>query len=338
MSKIKKILFYGANKNSPAYNFYFESFSKIENYEIDTDFDYKKINNDFYKFIFLHTGYKKKIDLNLIKTNSKMILVEPRSGHFNDIKSFDFLIVNSFETKLFYSKFNIPSLIYPPIHEYNIKQQIEDDNSIRLIYHGNSKHLKYFKDKLQFILNNIITKKKIELHLIYDLKLKKVNFFETFKNKNIEVFHYKHSHEIIKKVLSKKGIGLVPQLIPEKRSILQYFTFINFIKLFSEKKSEYILRFKENSNLGRHLVFAQFKMPFVTEPTISSTLFLGENCKSLISYSKYDWLKSVQFLIDNTSKAEDYGNYIYDKWKKNFSHQVLNSKFIEKIEQLYENS
>ena len=36
------------------------------------------------------------------QNKSKFILVEPRTAHFNEIENFDFLIVNSFETKLFF--------------------------------------------------------------------------------------------------------------------------------------------------------------------------------------------------------------------------------------------
>ena len=78
---IKKIFcFFGANKNSPVYKFYCQSFSKLKDYNIEYELD-EKIFDRYYKFIFLHTGYNKKFDLTKFKGTSKFILVEPRTAH-----------------------------------------------------------------------------------------------------------------------------------------------------------------------------------------------------------------------------------------------------------------
>ena len=179
-------------------------------------------------------------------------------------------------------------------------------------------------------------KKKIELHLIYDLNKKKIENIN--KNGNISIFHYQHSHSVIEDILSKADIGLVPQLLPENRSILSLLNFITFVKHFTELKNEYILRFKENSNLGRHLVFSQFKVPIVTDPTISSTLFLSDKYKNFIAYNKFDWLNSINFILENKKIANEYGEFLYNKWKENFSHELLNDMLLKKIEYLNENN
>ena len=70
---------------------------------------------------------------------------------------------------------------------------------------------------------------------------------------------------------------------------------------------------------------------------MSSCLFLNEKWKKFLAYNQYDWLHSVQFLIDNPEKMEKFGLDLYDNWEKNFSHKVLNLKLTEKIESLYEN-
>ncbi len=331
MIKKNNILFFGANKNSPAYKFYCQSFSKLKNYNLEFDVDEKKIFDGYYKFIFLHTGYNKRFNLKKFKSKSKFILVEPRTAHFNDIDDFDFLIVNSFETKLFFSKYKKPSFIYPPVYQYdNLNKKKLDNSVIRLVYHGNGKHIRLFKDKLNFIIENLKNKKKIEFHLIYDFDKKKIESLN--KTGNINIFHYQHSHSIIEEILSNADIGLVPQLLPENRSILGSLNFITFVKHFTELKNEYILRFKENSNLGRHLVFSQFKVPIVTDPTISSTLFLSDKYKNFIAYNKFDWLNSINFLLENKNIADEYGEFLYKKWRENFSHELLNDMLLKKIE------
>lgn len=327
------ILFFGANKNSPAYKFYYKSFLKIKGYNIETDFNIDKINNDFYKFIFLHTGYKKKFSLNSIKCKSKLILVEPRTGHYNEIEKFDFLIVNSFETKLFFSKYQKPSLIYPPFIEYkNLNIENKDHSLVRLVYHGNEKHISVFEEKLKFILSNLKLEKKIELHLIYNLKKKRLKFFDKIDHLNI--FHHQYSEDIVKEVLLKADIGIVPQLLPENRNILKIFNFLKSVKYFNELKNEYVLRYKENSNIGRHLIFSQFKVPIVTEPTISSILLLNDDFKDFIAYNKYDWLNSITRLVENKNLAKDFGDYLHEKWKNNYTHDLLNNKLLNEIEKI----
>ena len=337
MTGKNNILFFGANKDSPAYKFYYESFSKIKNYNLETDLDFDKINNDFYKFIFLHTGYKKKFNLNFLKCKSKLVLVEPRTGHFNEIEKFDFLILNSFDSKLFFSKYKKPSLIYPPLYEHqNFGNKNKDYSRIRLVYHGNDKHISIFKEKLKFILSNLKIEKKIELHLIYNVKKKKLKFFDKIHNTN--VFHHQYSEDVICEVLCKADIGIVPQLLPEKRNFLKIFSFFKSIKYFNDLKNEYVLRYKENSNIGRHLIFAQFKVPIVTEPTMSSILLLNDDFKDFIAYNKYDWLNSITRLIEDKNLAKNFGNHLYEKWKNNFTHDLLNNKLLNEIEKLNEDN
>ena len=88
--------------------------------------------------------------------------------------------------------------------------------------------------------------------------------------------------------------------------------------------------------LGRHLIFAQFKVPIVTEPTISSILLLNEDFKDFIAYNKHDWLNSITKLIDNEDLAKKFGDYLYEKWKNNFTHDLLNNKLLKEIEKLNE--
>ena len=110
------------------------------------------------------------------------------------------------------------------------------------------------------------------------------------------------------------------------------------MKYFSTVNNQYILKFKENSNLGRHLVFSQFKVPIVTDPTVSSVLFLNEEYSKFIAYSKHDWLNAVQDIINNPEDTKQYKEYLYNKWQQNYSHQTLNVELLKKIEKLYEAS
>ena len=58
------------------------------------------------------------------------------------------------------------------------------------------------------------------------------------------------------------------------------------------------------------------------------------NYKKFLAYNKFDWLNSINFLINNKKLADKYGEFLQNKWKENFSHEVLNEKLISKIEDL----
>ena len=80
------------------------------------------------------------------------------------------------------------------------------------------------------------------------------------------------------------------------------------------------------------MVFSQFRVPIVTDPTISSTLFLSDKYKNFIAYNKFDWLNSINFLLQNNNVANEYGEFLYNKWKEDFSHELLNDRLLKKIE------
>ena len=100
-------------------------------------------------------------------------------------------------------------------------------------------------------------------------------------------------------------------------------------KQIFKKQYSFSLNFKETTNLGRHFVFAQLKIPVISDYTISSSNFINHMKNSILAYDAYDWYESLKFLIENKNKSKNIGIQFYNDWKKNFSHEVLNKKLLD---------
>ena len=59
------------------------------------------------------------------------------------------------------------------------------------------------------------------------------------------------------------------------------------------------LNFKETTNLGRHLVFAQCKIPIISDYSISSSNFINNKKNGLLAYDTDDWYQNLKYLIEN---------------------------------------
>ena len=79
------------------------------------------------------------------------------------------------------------------------------------------------------------------------------------------------------------------------------------------------LNFKETTNLGRHFVFAQLKIPVISDYTISSSNFINHMKNGILAYNSNDWYESIKYLIENKSKSKSIGIQFYKDWKKLFS-------------------
>ena len=89
------------------------------------------------------------------------------------------------------------------------------------------------------------------------------------------VTHLQYYENCFDKYLINTDIGIVPQLKNfENKKIKKNIG--NFLskKLFKGQYS-FSLNFKETTNLGRHFVFAQLKIPVISDYTISSSNFIN---------------------------------------------------------------
>ena len=320
-----RILYLYTKKDSASYIFYRNSLTKCKEFKIKFN---NKLPQNFsvYDFIFLQSNFSEIKNIDLLKNNNNLVLVEPRYGHSNDLNlKFDLIIFNGLESKIFFSskvKFK-KSLIYPPYPEYqNTKQKIlKDKKKLTITYHGNKVHIENSKkkifDSIAKLSKNL--KVKIEVNLIYNIKrLGLIKFLP--KNSNLIIRHIQYSNKNIKSILSFTDIGLVPQTLVND----------NFLRVLKKKdKENFNLKFKHPTNIERHLVFAQFNIPVVTEPTPSVIKHFDHESINYLTYNSETWYKVLKKFSNNKKLRKKLGFKLYSLWFKNFRHKILNEKLIK---------
>ena len=183
-------------------------------------------------------------------------------------------------------------------------------------------------------INKIASEHLIELTLIYNLKKKgKINIIKTYENK-FKIIHKQYYRDCYKKYLQNTDIGIVPQIFPSKKKKIKKNLSYYFSENLFKKKYFFSLNFKETTNLGRHLVFAQLKIPTISDYTLSSSNFINNGINGYLAHDTIDWYESLKYLIENKTKAKKIGLRFYQDWKKKYSHSMLNKKLLKFLSRL----
>lgn len=331
-----KILLSCSNINSPSFNFYKESLAKIVKENKKINFTAKKYNpklleKDYDVILFMsgtkNSNFKKKYGV-------LYGIVDPRAGNYDNFQKYDFIIANGIEEKIFFSFSKLPTLIYPTYPSINLKKKKNNKNKTIISYHGNREHLINMSPRITTAIKRIATEHLIELILIYDYKKKgKINVFKTTQDQ-FKISHKQYYNDCYNRYLHDTDIGIVPQLIPSKNKQIQKNFSYYFSKQLFKKKYFFSINFKETTNLGRHLVFAQLKIPTISDYTLSSSNFINDGINGYLAHDTVDWYESFKKLIENKKKTKEIGSRFYLDWKNKFSHGILNKKLLKFLNNL----
>ena len=331
-----KILLSCSKTDSPSFQFYKESLTKLvkENKKINftaKKFEQKILEKDYDVVLFM-SGTKNS---NFIKKKGVLYgIVDPRAGNYDDFRKYDFIIANGIEEKIFFSFTNLPTLIYPVYPSINLKKKKKNKNKTVISYHGNREHLTNMYPRITNAFKKLATEHRIELILIYDYKRKgKINIFKT-KQTHLKITHKQYHLNCYDEYLRNTDIGIVPQLIPSKDKKIKKNLSYYFSEYLFKKKYFFSIFFKETTNLGRHLVFAQLKIPTISDYTFSSSNFINNGINGYLAYDTIDWYENLKYLIENKKKSKEIGYRFYQDWKKNYTHNFLNKKLLKFLKKL----
>jgi len=334
-----KILFCCSNINSPSFIFYKDSLKKLRNQNKNIKFIakkyVKKVLEENFDVVLFMSGTKNS---NFVKKRNVLYgLVDPRAANYDNFNNYDFIMANGIEEKIFFSYTKLPTFIYPVYPSIDLKKKKKiNKNKTIISFHGNRDHVKNMYPYILNAISKISLKYSIELLLIYDFKSKgKIDFFNDKKQK-FKIKHKQYHNNCFGKYLHDTDIGIVPQLIPVKAQKIKKNLGYYFSKQLFKKKYFFSLNFKETTNLGRHFVFAQLKIPIISDYTLSSSNFINNGVNGLLAHNTDDWYEHFEYLINNRKKLKKIGSKFYLDWKKNYSHTVLNKKFLKFLKNLNE--
>ena len=337
-----KIILTTSKNNAPAFIFFKQQFEEAlllpasKKISIDISYNPKKIKYIAYDVV-LFMSYDEATHA-AKKQNPKILtgIIDPRASHNNNFKCTDFLIVNGIESRDYFSKYIDNIAIYHLQFLVNHKKKLPIKNNKKFIlgYHGNKIHLNSMFPRLTDALNKIAKEFDIELWAMYNYKkLGKCNFD---KNENIffEIKHIQFSEENYEKFLAKTDIGLVPQNIPIKKNIFFKFFIRTLGKKYNESDSDFFFRFKETTNLGRHLVFAQYGIPIISDMSPSACNFIEFGKNGYLAHHTDSWYKCIKLLIQNKELRLKMGQNLNLKYHSIASPKVQNQNLLSFLKKL----
>jgi glycosyltransferase involved in cell wall biosynthesis len=325
-----KVLFQTNNVNGPSTIF---NHNMLQGLNIFKDFSVDFYNKNYQNYdVVLFMGYDPDTEC-AKQTNSKIKvgIIDPRPGFNINFTNVDFILANGIEMRDFYSKnsqliFNY--YIYPELKYTN---DAKINQKVIIGYHGNKVHLEASRERILPAIELLSEKYQVELWLMYDINsLGKWKY--TSSSKSLYVKHLQWTEDGYQNHMSRVDIGIVPSLIPVKKSFLanKKNNFLNKIFTFNKlnkSSDDFSLRFKVTSNAGRALVFAQLKVPVVMDMTPSALQLISDSDNGFVCHSMESWFNSLSRLAESRSLRLDMANKMYKEFELNYSPEKINKKF-----------
>jgi len=323
-----------ASRPSPSYEFYLDSMELINHIRghsfqplLVTD----KINyNDFDIALFMG-GANDAIRAKSINSSIVCGVVDPRKLDKVQFAGIDILIANSIESQIFFGSLIDETIVYPVyplVPDGKGLSRYKKGDELIIGYHGNKIHLESLFPRITMSMHKLHKSIPIKLLAMYDLSTLGTSNIINSEKLGFPVESIQYSKDNYYKFMSACDIGIVPQYL----STWLERCFSSIYKILSRDQVNYLTSYKSTTNLGRHFVFCQYKVPVVTDLSPSSSMFFNHNLNGMLSYSSESWYKSLKILASDDVHRRLVGDNGFIKWKNEYSHDVLNIKLIDKLE------
>ena len=212
----------------------------------------------------------------------------------------DLLVCDTPRISRFYSSFGYKTVYCSlidefdeSVFEYRNQNQNINKNEINILYTGNLSH---FNSNISQLINVLLSIKRDEkLNIKLDCLSGSYQKGKNLKrgNINLNIQFYKYSKSNLVKLLKKCDLGWVPNSYSISR--LLNFEFVKIILTSITQKFDIIKCEKFSSNAGRSIIFAQYGIPFITNPN-EETINLFNSISDLIFYENKN---ELTYLISN---------------------------------------
>jgi len=334
-----KLVFTSSDERDPAFNFLQDSLLKINGafeyvtIEVHNDpnlVDYSNYEAALFFKYDEHAAYAKSKNPSLITG-----VIDPRAAQEQGFRDVDFIAVHDIVAKDYFSKFSCDILvhyIYPKVPE-KLDCPIEKKQLV-LGYHGNMIHMEAMVPRITQAIAVLGREIPLELWAMYNIEKRGQWQSPSHKNLGFSVKHIQYSSENYARYMAHVDIGLVPQLIPVRKNRLLRYLIGTLDHRYMEKSKDYLLRFKETTNIGRHLVFAQYKIPVVSDMSPAACALIEEGMDGFVAFHTQSWYRALQSLAVSSDLRDKMGKRLYEKYKKKYTHEKLNEELITLINKL----
>jgi hypothetical protein len=305
---------------------------QIPGVRLDICDDPKTVNYSVYD-VALFMGFDQAASLAKNSNPSIIIcVIEPRAAQNNAFDDVDFIVVNGIEAKDYFSKYHHETILYYAYPEVpKILECPREKNRLILGYHGNMIHLDAMYPRITKAIEELSKEIPLEMWAMYNMNQCGQWQLPACKQLGFPIVHCQHSDENYARYMAHVDIGLVPQLIPVRENKRIRRLMGSLINRFNERTDNYFLRFKETTNIGRHLVFAQYKIPVVSDMSPSACSFIEDGVNSFVAYSSDGWYSALKRLAENKEMRKSMGEKLYSKYKKVAAIEALNQRLISHL-------
>lgn len=331
-----KIVFTSAITKSPSYMFYALNLAKVNGLVSDVSLNVqtKPKTIDYTQFdVALFMGFDQASSL--AKTINPSIItgvIEPRAYQKNTFEYVDFIVANSLESKDFFSKYNKDIILYYSYPEVPAKLDCPiEKNRLILGYHGNPTHLDAMFPRITQAIATMHKEFPIEFWVMYNIKKEGKWQRSVRQNLVFPIIHIQYSDENYARYMAHADIGIIPQFIPVRENRVLRRLVGSLSGSYGERSDNYLLRFKETTNIGRHLVFAQYKIPIVSDMSPSACSFIEDEFNSYVAYSSSGWYRALKKLAKNPELRKTMGQRLYEKYRQTAAIKLLNQRLIAYI-------
>jgi hypothetical protein len=221
--------------------------------------------------------------------NKKIGIINPRCDNIPLLKNADFIIVGSIEEKESLISHNKNCFIFPLIEKMyqNVVPKIHNKKkTITIGYHGNQNHLNHMNNGLKWALEKLSETVKIKLVIICS------NDREWKRGKpDIDIVFIQWNIKTIVNDIQQFDIGIVPTI-----SEIYKENELNTNMALGLYNTDYKIRFKNKSNIGRSLVLFQCGIPVVADIIPSNMHILANPDNGYAVASKEGWYYAMQEL------------------------------------------
>jgi len=291
---------------------------------------------------FTQLGYESKINPSNIKHYDVFIhgktdkpniihkringIITPCKDNIKILKLMDFIIVGSIEEKESLIEHNKNCFLFPQIEKMylNVEPKIHlKKNKIIIGYHGNQYHLNHMNCGLKSALE--------ELHKEFNIEL----IFICSSNKewregkpNIPTVFKKWDIKTIINDIKTFDIGIIPNI-----SEINMNNKLDNNNKLGKYNTDYIIRFKNKSNIGRALVLFQCGIPVVADITPSNMHILANPDNGYAVVSKYGWYTAIKDLI-NVDKRNFISKNAYNEYKRLYDPLIWAKTLLNNIKKI----
>jgi hypothetical protein len=333
-----KIVFVSAQKRSASYIFYSANFSQINRLKDGVSLEIRDdpLSVDYSAYeVALFMGFDPQAVL--AKRQNPAILVgvvEPRAEQRNTFAGVDFIVANCIEARDYFSKYVDKIMVY---YDYpQVPEKLEcpiENNKLILGYHGNLIHLEAMVPRITNAISAMAKDIPIELWAMYNIQ--KLGKWKVPRSKlGFPVEHIQYSEENYAKYMAHVDIGIVPQFMPVRENGVLRYLIGSLDRRFHERSGNFILRFKETTNIGRHLVFAQYGIPVISDMSPSACAFIDDGVDGYIAYHEHGWLAALKKLALSRSVRIHMGQKLKEKFQSTATPDSLNRNLLSFIRTL----